>query len=304
MRIGWGLPTIGVMGTRDNIMTIAREAERLGYDSLWSAERLLYPINPKQNAPAWPITYKQSLGTLDVLMFVAALTEKIRLGTSTLNIAFYHPARLAKAITTLDVLSNGRAVICAGLGWSEDEYDASGVPFSQRSGRLTEVLEALNVLWGENPVEFHGRYYDVPATLFNPKPVQKPRPPILLAGTTPAAFARAARLTDGFNPLVGPNAADAENLMAMLRQVWYEAGREPAAPEIIVRVNHGRITDQPLDDDRMFLVGSLDQVYEDVAKLAAWGATEVFFSVRAGNENPDEDIRFNLEQMTKLRAVI
>ena len=109
-----------------------------------------------------------------------------------LDFPFYTPARLAKRIATLDVLSNGRAVIGAGVGWSEDEFIASNVPFSQRSGRMTEMIHALNALWGPDPVEFHGKYYDVPATIFNPKPLQKPRPPLLLGGFAPAALKIAA----------------------------------------------------------------------------------------------------------------
>src|SRR6516164_7212838 len=120
MKIGIGLPNFGVAGTRDNILTISREAEKLGFDSLWCGERLLYPTNPKQTpgGTPWPPSYRYSLDTLETLTFAAAVTEKIRLGTSTLNLAFHNPAILAKAIATLDVLSNGRTIIAAGQGWS------------------------------------------------------------------------------------------------------------------------------------------------------------------------------------------
>src|SRR5262249_24055077 len=138
MKIGWGLPNFGPLGTRDNMLTLAKESEKLGYDSLWAGERLLYPTNPKQlqRGGAWPDTYRQSLSTLETLVFVGAVTEKIRLGTSTLNLAFHNAANLAKEIATLDVLSNGRSIIGAGQGWSEDEFTASGVPFEERTGRL------------------------------------------------------------------------------------------------------------------------------------------------------------------------
>jgi probable F420-dependent oxidoreductase len=306
VKIGFGLPNFGIMGTRDNILTLAREAEKLGFDSLWVGERLLYPTHPK-NLPGgapWPVTYQYSLDTLGTLFFAAGVTEKIRLGTSTLDFPFHNPVHLGKAIATLDVLSNGRAVICAGQGWSEDEYGASGVPFSQRTGRLVEMIQALNALWGPDPVEFHGKYYDVPSTAFNPKPVQKPRPPLLLAGFAPAALARAARLADGFNPIGRPSAADNEKTLKAELEAWRAAGREPARPQIIMRVNHTVISDHPLAEDRPYLTGSVEQVLEDVQQLGEWGVTEIFFaSTRLSYGQPDY-LQVQLDQLTKLRGVV
>lgn len=306
MKIGYGLPSFGLMGTRDAILGLSREAEKLGYDSLWAGERLLYPTHPKnlQGGPTWPVSYHESLDTLETLTFAAAVTEKIRLGTSTLNLPFHNAAILAKAIATLDVLSNGRAIICAGQGWSEDEYEATGVPFSQRTGRLTESIEVLNLLWGSDPVEFHGKYYSIPSTDFNPKPVQKPRPPLLIAAFAPAAMARAARLTDGFNPIGSANAAQTEQNIKILLQAWRDAGREPTKPLMIMRVNHTVISDQPLGDDRQFLTGSVEQVRDDVKQLESWGVTEVFFAgVHRGAVQPDS-LKTMLTFMNKLRGVV
>lgn len=305
MKIGIGLPNFGVAGTRDNILALSREAEKLGFDSLWCGERLLYPTNPKQlpGGTAWPVAYQYSLDTLETLTFAAAVTEKIRLGTSTLNLAFHNPAILAKAIATLDVLSNGRTIIAAGQGWSEDEYDASGVPFSERTGRTVEIIHALNALWGPNPVEFHGKYYNVTSTDFNPKPLQQPRPPMLMASFAPAAMLRAARLTDGFNPIGRPSAAENEQTLKAELQAWRDAGREPAKPMIVMRVNHTIISDQPLGEDRKFLTGSVEQVRQDVSQLEAWGATEIFFASIAIGAGDAEGLRKQLDQMSKLRGV-
>jgi probable F420-dependent oxidoreductase len=280
MKLGLALPSLTPLGTRQNILSFAREAERCGYASLWVTERLLYPVQPKQllRGQPWPDVYKYALDPLDTLVFVSGVTQKIRLGTSVLNFPMYAPARLAKRIATLDVLSNGRAVICAGLGWSEDEFEASNAPFERRGARMAEMIQALNALWGPDPVEFHGQFYTVPASIFNPKPVQKPRPPLLLGGFAPAALARAARLADGFNPVARPTAEETERFFIAARQAWQDAGRAPAQPEIIVRVNHGYISEHALGDERQFLTGSLDQVRDDVGRLAAWGATELFFN--------------------------
>jgi len=307
VKIGYGLPNFGILGTRENILTLSREAEKLGYDSLWVGERLLFPTNPKTLSMGgpWPEVYRYSLDTLETLTFAAAVTEKIRLGTSTLDLPFHNPVHIAKAIATLDTLSNGRVVICAGQGWSQDEYEASEVPFSQRTGRLVEMIEALQTLWGPDPVEFHGKYYNVPSIAFNPKPVQKPRPPILLAAFAPASIARAARLTDGFNPIGRPDAASNEQNLKTLLQAWRDAGREPARPEIVMRVNHTKISDQPIDTDRKFLTGSVEQVRDDVKQLEAWGVTEIFFTVPTSQAQADyeDSSKQLLDQLIKLRGV-
>jgi alkanesulfonate monooxygenase SsuD/methylene tetrahydromethanopterin reductase-like flavin-dependent oxidoreductase (luciferase family) len=176
------------------------------------------------------------------------------------------------------VLSGGRAIIGAGLGWSEDEYIASNVAFEKRGARMAEMIQALNVLWGPDPVEFHGKFFDIPASLFNPKPLQKPRPPLLIGGRAPQALQRAARLSDGFNPVAPPDAAQAHQALEQMRQLWQAAGRPTDALQVTVRVNHGYIAEQPIEDNRPFLVGSLEQVRADVQQLAAWGASEVFFN--------------------------
>jgi len=306
VKIGMGLPNFGLHGTRENILALAREAEKLGFDSLWAGERLLYPTQPL-NLPGgapWPATHRQSLDTIETLVFAAAVTDKIRLGTSTINFSLHNPVQLGKAIATLDVLSGGRAIICAGQGWSEDEYAASGVPFSQRTGRLVEMIQALNALWGPDPVEFHGKYFQVPSTAFNPKPLQQPRPPMLLASMAPASVARAARLTDGYNPIGRPSAAETEKTVQAELEAWRAAGREPARPQIIMRVNHTVISDQLAGDDRPFLTGSVEQVREDVRRLGEWGVTEVFFaSTRLSYGQPDY-LRVQLDQLTRLRGVV
>jgi probable F420-dependent oxidoreductase len=225
----------------------------------------------------WSENSKRVLDPLDALVFAAALTDKIRLGTSILDFPFYTPARLAKRIATLDVLSNGRAIVGGSVGWSEDEAIASNAPFSQRGARTEEMIQALIALWGPDPVQYHGQFYEVPKTLFNPKPIQKPRPRLVMGGFSPAALDRAARLSDGFNAVASPNITGIEQFIGTAQQAWQKAGRE-GRPEMIVRVNHSYISDMPLGSDRLFLTGTQAQVRSDVQDLAAMGATEVFFS--------------------------
>ncbi len=302
MKLGIALPNVGSLNSREGIRTTAMEAEKMGLDSLWVTERLLYPVRPKQpyagRFETWPEGYKSVLDPLDTLVFAAGITDKIRLGTSLLDFPFYNAARLAKRIATLDVLSGGRTIICAGLGWSEDEFLASGVPFHQRASRTTEMIKALTALWGPDPVEFHGKYFEMPASIFGPKPLQKPRPPLLLGGFAPGALRRAARLADGFNPIVRPNEMEAEKIFLAARQAWQEADRAPAKPLIVARVNHGFISDQPIQAERAFMTGSIGQVRGDLEKLAAWGASEVFFDIKT------DSLQKLLDQAGKLRETI
>jgi probable F420-dependent oxidoreductase len=306
IRLGLALPNLSPLGTRENLAIFAREVERLGFDSVWVTERLLYPLQPKQSIRGRPLEekYKTALDPLDTLIYTAAVTEKIRLGTSLLDFPMYAPAPLAKRIATLDVLSGGRAVIGAGLGWSEEEFTAHNVSFEKRGARMSEFIHALNVLWGPDPVEFHGQYYEVPRSYFNPKPLQQPRPPLVLGGFALEALQRAARLADGFNPVALPNADEAEPVVRAARQAWKDAGRGPAKPEIVVRVNHGYIADQPLGNGRLFLTGSVEQVKEDVKKLAGWGATEVFFDLVGKFGNLPDGLQWMIEQAHLLRGVV
>jgi alkanesulfonate monooxygenase SsuD/methylene tetrahydromethanopterin reductase-like flavin-dependent oxidoreductase (luciferase family) len=122
MRVGVTLPSMGHLSQPDNLIQAAKAAERLGYDTLWVADRLLYPIKPRTKYPvtadgSLPQVYKRVLDPLDTLTFVAAHTTRIGLGTSVLDIPFYNPVTLARRLTTLDILSNGRLRAGFGLGW-------------------------------------------------------------------------------------------------------------------------------------------------------------------------------------------
>src|SRR5437588_3939734 len=209
MRIGFALPNIGPVATPEAVIAVAERAEELGYDSLWTIERLLYPVKPQRPYPATPDgslpeVYKHALDPLEALTFAAARTRKIALGTSVLDIPYYNPVMLARRLTTLDFLSNGRLRVGLGLGWSKDEMDATGVDIKQRGAMADEFLHVLKAIWTTNPVEFHGNFYQVPKSYIGPKPVQKPHPPISLAAFAPAALKRLAKFADGWNPVAIP----------------------------------------------------------------------------------------------------
>src|SRR4029077_2560213 len=147
---------------------------------------------------------------LEALTFAAAKTKTITLGTSVLDIPYYNPVMLARRLTTLDVLSNGRLRVGLGLGWSKDEMDAAGADMKRRGAMADEFLQGLKAVWTTNPVEFHGKFFQVPKSFIEPKPVQKPHTPIYLAAFAPPALKRLATMADGWNPVMIPVAGMAE----------------------------------------------------------------------------------------------
>jgi probable F420-dependent oxidoreductase len=190
MRIGFALPNIGLVATPQAVITVAERAEQLGYNSLWTIERLLYPVKPQSPYPATPDgslpePYRHALDPLEALTFAAARTKKIALGTSVIDIPYYNPVMLARRLTTLDFLSDGRLRVGLGLGWSKDEMDAAAADMKQRGAMADEFLQVLKSIWTTNPVEFSGKFYKVPKSYIEPKPVQKPHPPIYLAAFAP-----------------------------------------------------------------------------------------------------------------------
>jgi probable F420-dependent oxidoreductase len=280
MKIGFALPNIGPLGSPATVSAVARRAEELGYDSLWTVERLLWPVKPQTPYPATPDgalpgEYKHVLDPLDVLTFAAAQTERVALGTSVLDIPYYNPVLLARRLTTIDRLSNGRLRVGLGLGWSKDEMDAAGADMRRRGALADEFLQVLKAVWTTDPVEFEGKFYRVPQSYISQKPVQKPYPPIYLAAFAPAALKRLATHADGWNPVGIPVEAMAQ-MFGAIRQMAADAGRDPAQLAMIVRANL-EVADKPLGKDRPIFNGSLEQIAGDIAACERIGTHELFF---------------------------
>ena len=186
MKIGVSVPNIGPVATPEAVKTVAQRAEALGYHSLWTVERLLWPVNPKLPYPvtpdgSLPEEYKYTLDPLDALTFAAAVTSKIRLGTSVLDMPYYNPILLARRLSTIDVLSKGRLIVGLGLGWSPDEMEAAGADMKVRGARADEFIQVLKTIWTTDPAEFHGKFFSLPKSHISAKPVQKPHPPVFIA---------------------------------------------------------------------------------------------------------------------------
>ena len=280
MRVGFALGNIGPIGTAENVAKIAQRAEALGYDTLWTVERLLWPVQPQSPYPttpdgSLPVEYKHALDPLDALTFAAALTRNIGLGTSVLDIPYHNPVMLARRVSTLDVLSGGRVRLGLGLGWLKDEFDAVGAEMKSRGARADEFLEVLKAIWASDPVEFKGKYYTLPKSHISPKPVQKPHPPIYLAAFAPAALNRIARLADGWNP-TGIPVDGMKQMFDGVKQMAEEAGRDPTQLKLVVRANV-EIGDKPRPAAGVIFTGTLQQIREDLEGCKRIGAHEVLF---------------------------
>jgi probable F420-dependent oxidoreductase len=213
-------------------------AERLGFESVWLPEHLVFPVemtrSPYPGAEHPPVP--PSTPVFDVftyLAFLAARTERIRLATHVYNLALRHPFVAARAVQTLDIVSGGRTEIGIGAGWLESEWHAAGLDFTTRGARLDEALDVCKRLWTDDTVEHHGAHFDFPAVMFEPKPVQKPWPPVHVGGESAAALRRAARGGDGWVGMAHTLDSIGDPV-ARLRELRADYGRSDARFEVSV----------------------------------------------------------------------
>src|SRR5437762_7166913 len=255
------------------------------------------PAESISRCAGWPVAQRIPANARS-LTFVAGQTKRIFLGTSVLDIPFYNPVTLARRLATIDYLSNGRLRAGFGIGWSTDEMEATGADTTQRGPMADEFLQVIKAIWTQNPVEFHGKFYRLPKSYIDLKPVQKPHPPIYLAAFAPPALNRLARLADGWNPTGIPVEGMAQ-MFSSIKQMAVEAGRDASSLEMVVRANL-HITEKPLGNDRHIFSGTLDQIKEDAAACRHIGAHEVHFEPGfGGGSNTLEGCLTLMEQLRK-----
>jgi probable F420-dependent oxidoreductase len=276
MRIGFGAPVSGIWATPDNLASVAASAEAAGYASLWTFQRLIVP-----EGSAMDPVYHSVLDPMVALGFLAGATQRIRLGVAVLNMPYLAPSYLAKMAATADVLSRGRLDLGLGIGWMPEEFTAADATTAHRGARTAEYLEVLRRAWADGVTEFSGRFYQVPPGRTAPKPVQRPGPPILLAGGVPAALQRAGRLADGWVTASRQDLSRIADGIALVRGAAEEAGRDPAAIRIVCRgvVRHGAPVTVPEGGGRLLLSGSYADIRADADWLASQGVTELFYDL-------------------------
>ena len=284
--IGFGLPVSGAWATPATMVHVAQRAEELGYASLWTFQRMLC-LSPDEVDPAYDAAWNPATRAADdaayravhdpvvPLALVAGHTTTIGLGTATICAPFVAPPLLAKTMTSLDHVSGGRLTVGVGIGWLPQEYVAAGIPFERRGARMEEYLRCLDALWTQDPVSFDGEFYTVPSSRTDLRPVQQPRPPVLVGGAAPAALRRAGRLAEGWISSTRQDPADIGRSVEHVREGARTAGRDPDAVRVLTRVVVDLLDRDPGPQRRPFH-GTREQVLDDIAALRGHGVTEVF----------------------------
>jgi len=302
MKLGIQLLQTGPQASAENIIKMAQHAEELGYDSLWTFERTLWPINPQEPYPAsadgkLPEAVQIVFDPLETLTFVAAHTKRVRLGTSVLVLGYHNPLQLARRISTLDVLSGGRVDVGTGIGWSHDEYQAAGTPFERRGARGDEFLQVMIDIWTKDPVGFEGEFYSIPESKIGPKPAQKPYPPIYIGGSGIHTYERAARFGAGWNPSGIQRLDTLEQSIKEFHQT--AANRGSSNTGIVLRV-FTMLLDSSPGEGRAPMIGTLDELREDYKRLRDIGVTELMLTPAEIGFIPGTDIEPGLRRMEQL----
>jgi probable F420-dependent oxidoreductase len=253
---------------------------------------LLYAHEPRDEyygspGAQWPAYFGSVADPIVSMAYVAAETDRIRLGSAVLNTPYTNPVLFAKQLGTLDMLSRGRVDVGVGLGWSRDEYRATGAQWSRRGARFDEFLDCVVRAWTEETLEYHGEFFEIPSCSIAPRPVQAPHPPLLVGGHGDAAMRRAVRFGQGY--VAGNLALDAvAPLLARLTGFAEAAGRDPAGMRLAGR-GTTKVFDRPQDENRGLLRGSLDQIVEDVQAYARAGFGELFLDLNMDSEFATDD---------------
>jgi probable F420-dependent oxidoreductase len=290
MRYGFYLPTRGPTATREGILALAREGERLGLHSAMIADHIVLPVESQSTYP-YTLDGKHpsagdALETFSILGVVAGATERLRLVTSVLVLPYRNPVLTAKMAASLDVLSGGRLTLGVGAGWLREEFEALNSPaFNARGAVTDEWIAIFKQLWSQSPASFDGRFYRYTDIRCEPLPLQKPHPPIWVGGHSRAALRRTARHGDGWHP-VGAIAASPlpphEMLVHLdtLRQLTEAEGRDFSALTISYKAPLYDTGIPSPDGSRRPFSGEPEQIASDIRNFAAIGVHELIFDCR------------------------
>ena len=300
MNFGLHLPASSATVKAEELIQFAQRAEALGFYCLTVADHIIVPKNISVPYPytvdgKYPGTgyHLETLATMGFLAgatkrirFVAGRTRRLRLVTSVMILPYRNPIVTAKMLASLDVLSGGRVIVGAGVGWMKEEFDTIRTePFAERGKVTDEYIAAFRELWtSENPT-FNGKYCRFSDILFLPKPVQKPTIPIWIGGHSKHAIRRAARLGDGWHPIGGVptiplEPEDTVTDMAMLRDYAEKAGRDPKSIRVALKGSLFDREKQITPGKRRRFIGNAEEIASDISAYRSAGVDTMIFDVR------------------------
>jgi probable F420-dependent oxidoreductase len=293
MDYGFSIPTRGPLATRENIVALARRGEELGFAYIAIPDHIViprsiaspYPYNPERKMVG--AADGDCLEQLVLMSYLAATTSRIRLLTSVMVVPHRNPMFTAKALATIDVLSQGRVTVGCGAGWMEEEFRAIGVPpFAERGKVTDEYLRIFKTLWTEDDPRFAGRYAQFQDISFLPKPAQKPHPPLWIGGESPAALRRVVALGDAWYP-IGSNpqfplntVARYSQALSRLREEAANAKRDPGSIDLAYWAAWYKEerTSTLEDGQREAFTGSDALVAQDILAFRSLGVRHLLFN--------------------------
>jgi len=279
VRFGIHLPSGGFRKQAfSRLRDLVVEAEGLGFASVWVPDHLIYP-----EALGPPNIYEPLVS----LAALSSVTQRILLGTAVL-LPLRHPLAVANMVSTLDHASGGRVMLGMGVGWFRPEFDACGVPFNRRGRVQEETIRLLKALWTKPTVDFEGKYFKLRGAYVNPKPIQKPHPPIWLGGAASQTFHRLVRLGDGWIPWCPSLEAFGEGVKT-IRRFAEDLGRDfsklQLAPDILtcIKPTYASAREEALRlgmDEGTSIIGDPSRVAERVKQYVSLGATHIILGFR------------------------
>ena len=286
LKVGVVLPTYRRLASAANIRRAAQLSEDLGFDSVWVTDHV---VVPESSLDAFGPTFFEAV---TVMAYVAGITRRVEIGAAILIVPYRHPLLLAKALATVDQLSDGRIIVGAGLGWLEAESELLGVPHKRRARITDEALAVMRACWeGEQP-EFDGEHFQVSGVRFGPQPYQGRRLPVYVGGASSAALRRVARFGDGWIG-DGQTFEELEVSLGHLRSALGAEGREGDSVEVAMRAglqvaaSSGDVTESPSETGwksaefatagRTPFRGLRQEVVADFRRAAALGVGHLVF---------------------------
>ena len=291
LKFGLDVGIYGRTATRDAILELTQLAETSGFESVWLADHVIFPAAfdskyPYSATGAFPIDMTQEplLEPIATMGVVVGATQRVKIGTAVLVMPYRNPVLLARMLVTLDVLSGGRTMLGAGVGWLAEEFAALDArPFAARGQVTDECIEIVKRICQGGEVSFVGEHYQLDALVSNPGSVQRPHPPILIGGTSNAALRRVARLGDGWlSTSVGPDGVG-ERLQA-LRGLCEAQGRRFEDLSLCHKffINIGEV-EKGRDGSRVPGTGAAAEIRDDIQRFVDVGYDRFIVRYRGGD---------------------